>query len=266
MWGNESGFGQSTQSGGYFNSPGGFDATQSTQKKDKEKPKHLIPCTIAQIKMAEQLDDIFKIGDVQIHQVTIVGLVRRIEVQATCVLYELHDMTSSTMEIREWIDSAEGEENTTMLHKENTYVRVTGTVRVFNNKRILSVFSILPVVDLNEISMHMLEVTKCHMLISKLATSVSNGHSSSMMVTPVKGGGAYNGGGVNNNGLTGVQGQVHQLINAHVGDQSGISISALCSQLKGVSKDAIKNALEFLSNEGHIYSTIDDDHFKSTDG
>jgi hypothetical protein len=26
------------------------------------------------------------------------------------------------------------------------------------------------------------------------------------------------------------------------------------------------NALEYLSNEGHIYSTTDDNHFKSTDG
>lgn len=26
-----------------------------------------------------------------------------------------------------------------------------------------------------------------------------------------------------------------------------------------------RSTLEFLSNEGHIYSTIDDDHYKSTD-
>lgn len=26
-----------------------------------------------------------------------------------------------------------------------------------------------------------------------------------------------------------------------------------------------RQAVDFLSNEGHIYSTVDDDHFKSTD-
>ncbi|XP_033126129.1 replication protein A 32 kDa subunit-like [Anneissia japonica] len=260
------GFGQSTQSGGYFNSPGGFDASQSTQKQDK--PKNFMPCTIAQIKMSEQVDDYFRIGDVNIHQVTVIGLVRRIEVQATCVLYELDDMTAPTMEIRQWSDTTDEGETTTMMHKENTYVRVAGNVRVFNNKRILSVFKILPILDLNEISLHMLEVIHSHMLHTKAAANMSSGfgQSTSMMVTPMKGGGgaSFNGGG--NNGLTGVQNQVHQLINAHVGDQTGISITTLCSRLKGVSKDAIKNALEFLSNEGHIYSTIDDDHFKSTDG
>ena len=28
---------------------------------------------------------------------------------------------------------------------------------------------------------------------------------------------------------------------------------------------ACSKAVSFLSNEGHIYSTIDDDHFRSTD-
>lgn len=27
-----------------------------------------------------------------------------------------------------------------------------------------------------------------------------------------------------------------------------------------------RQAVEFLSNEGHIFSTIDEDHYKSTDG
>ena len=36
--------------------------------------------------------------------------------------------------------------------------------------------------------------------------------------------------------------------------------------LKGVPEKAIRDAIEFLSGEGHIYSTIDDDHFKATDG
>ena len=33
-----------------------------------------------------------------------------------------------------------------------------------------------------------------------------------------------------------------------------------------MSKSEMDGAIEFLSNEGHIYSTVDDEHFKSTDG
>ncbi len=42
-------------------------------------------------------------------------------------------------------------------------------------------------------------------------------------------------------------------------------ISDICDYLKSFSENKIKEALEFLSNEGHIYSTVDDEHFKSSD-
>ena len=32
-----------------------------------------------------------------------------------------------------------------------------------------------------------------------------------------------------------------------------------------MSKKDVDDGLEFLSNEGHIYSTTDEDHFKTTD-
>ena len=46
----------------------------------------------------------------------------------------------------------------------------------------------------------------------------------------------------------------------------GASIAEVSQHLKGVPEKAIRDAVEFLSAEGHIYSTIDDDHFKATDG
>ena len=33
-----------------------------------------------------------------------------------------------------------------------------------------------------------------------------------------------------------------------------------------MSKGEMDGAIDFLSGEGHIYSTIDDEHYKTTDG
>ena len=49
-------------------------------------------------------------------------------------------------------------------------------------------------------------------------------------------------------------------------DGIGISINFVVDELQGqgVSEADVRNAIDFLANEGHLYSTIDDEHFKST--
>ncbi len=46
-----------------------------------------------------------------------------------------------------------------------------------------------------------------------------------------------------------------------------LRILLLPVQLKGrITKTEMDQSIDFLSNEGHIYSTVDEDHFKSTEG
>ena len=41
----------------------------------------------------------------------------------------------------------------------------------------------------------------------------------------------------------------------------------MMESLKGrISRKELDDALDYLSGEGHIYSTTDEDHFKTTDG
>ena len=55
---------------------------------------------------------------------------------------------------------------------ENTYIKVIGNIRTFGGKRSIGPFKILPVTDLNEMTMHMLEVVHSHMLLTKMAATV----------------------------------------------------------------------------------------------
>eukprot|EP00105_Crassostrea_gigas_P019292 XP_011437735.1 PREDICTED: replication protein A 32 kDa subunit [Crassostrea gigas] len=65
-------------------------------------------------------------------------------------------------------------------------------------------------------------------------------------------------------GLNQVQNQVHSIIQSNVTEE-GASIENVCKQLRGVPERSVREAIEFLSSEGHIYSTIDEDHYKATD-
>ena len=95
--------------------------------------------------------------------------------------------------------------------------------------------------------------------------------------------------------------QVHSIIQSNVTDE-GASVDNVCKQLRGVPERSVRSvsfadyllkfhhvkqiygrtehllilsfslcffysreAIEFLSSEGHIYSTIDEDHYKATD-
>ena len=66
--------------------------------------------------------------------------------------------------------------------------------------------------------------------------------------------------------MTQIQQMVLSTISGCTMDQ-GISIYELMKKVgqHGFGEKNIKAAVEFLCNEGHIYSTIDDEHFKSTD-
>jgi replication factor A2 len=45
----------------------------------------------------------------------------------------------------------------------------------------------------------------------------------------------------------------------------GVHVNEVVQQLNGrFSEPQVREAVEHLVNEGHLYSTIDDDHFKST--
>ncbi|EPY83581.1 replication protein A2-like protein [Camelus ferus] len=66
------------------------------------------------------------------------------------------------------------------------------------------------------------------------------------------------------NGLTVAQNQVLNLIKV-CSRPEGLNFQDLKNQLQHTSVASVKQAVDFLSNEGHIYSTVDDDHFISTD-
>uniref|UniRef100_A0A672FLS0 Replication factor A protein 2 n=1 Tax=Salarias fasciatus TaxID=181472 RepID=A0A672FLS0_SALFA len=246
MW--NQGYNESSSVGGYTQSPGGFASpsmSQGGEKKGRTRSSQIVPCTVSQLMMASQADEAFKVGDVEVAQITIVGVIRSTDKSMTNIQYKVDDMTAAPMDVKQWVDTEDPSVDSTVL-PPGTYVKVSGNLRSFQNHRSVVAFSVRPLEDMNEITSHMLEVVQAHMMLSKPQTMVRKPRVSVKLLIvcfPLK---------------------VLSLIRG-CPEPQGISIHDLRQRLSGMSVPVIKQAVEFLSNEGHIFSTIDEDHYKSTD-
>ncbi|XP_028836491.1 replication protein A 32 kDa subunit [Denticeps clupeoides] len=272
MW-NQGGYSDS-MGGGYTQSPGGFGSpapSQGGEKKARTRTQHIVPCTVSQLKSAIQSEDVFKVGDVEVAQVTIVGVIRSTDKSMTNIQYIVDDMTASPMDVKQWVDTEDPSVDSTVI-PPGTYVKVSGNLRSFQNNRSVVAFIVRALDDMNEITSHMLEVVQAHMMLSKSQMGGGGGINTSMMPMSNSGmgsmsnmGGAYSSvSALVNNGLSPNQNQVLCLIKS-CPEPQGISIQELKQRLGGMSMSVIREVVEFLSNEGHIFSTIDEDHFRSTD-
>ncbi|KAM7383171.1 hypothetical protein PAMP_002844 [Pampus punctatissimus] len=222
---------------------------------------------------ASQADEAFKVGDVEVSQVTIVGVIRSTDKSMTNIQYKVDDMTGAPMDVKQWVDTEDPSVDSAVL-PPGTYVKVSGNLRSFQNHRSVVAFSVRTLEDMNEITSHMLEVVQAHMALGKPHAMLGTGGGISSSDKPMSrpgmesrggmGGGYAGANDMANNGLSAHQNQVLSLIRG-CPDQQGISIQDLKQRLSGMSLAVIKQAVEFLSNEGHIFSTIDEDHYKSTD-
>ena len=66
-----------------------------------------------------------------------------------------------------------------------------------------------------------------------------------------------------NNGLEGAQAKMMELFMNSSDTESGLALDDIAQKL-GLSMSDVKKHVDYLSGEGHIYSTIDELHYKST--
>ncbi|XP_044290908.1 replication protein A 32 kDa subunit [Varanus komodoensis] len=266
MWSGYGGYDGGFGGGGYSQSPGGFASPSAPQdeRKLRSRTQNIVPCTASQLFSAEQVDETFRVREVELSQVAVVGIIRHAEKAPTNILYKVDDMTAAPLDVRQWIDTdEEGREN--VVVPPGTYVKVSGHLRSFQNKKSLVAFKIAPLEDMNEFTTHLLEVVNAHMILKRgnLPTSTKTPQSFSLLgMNSMPSGGGTDALPVS--GLSPLQTQVLNLIKS-CPTTEGICLQDLKSQLHSINLQTLKKAVEFLSSEGHIYSTIDDEHFKSTD-
>ncbi|XP_060720858.1 replication protein A 32 kDa subunit-like isoform X2 [Tachysurus vachellii] len=234
----------------YSSSSVGFSSSKNEIKPKTAGILRVMPCTVSQLLSAREHRDSFFIRDMELNQVTVVGLIRRTKATLTHLVYSVDDMTGPPMDIKLWLNL---EQDVSMNHcviPSGTYIKAVGSLRSFQHHRSMVAFNIRCLDDFNEITSHMLEVIRAHLDSESSSNSLINTSHASDPATI---------------GFTANQKRVYTSIKMCPLPE-GISMQCLRNSLKYLSSYDIRNCLQFLINEGHIFSTVDDYHFKCTNG
>ncbi|GAA6026891.1 hypothetical protein JCM8097_005939 [Rhodosporidiobolus ruineniae] len=257
--------------GGFLASQGGSQSSPGGGKRSGTQAVR--PVTIHQLLNATQAfaEAEFYIDGAEVKDVSLVACIRNVSVSATQVTLLVEDGTGQ-MDARSWIEPGSNESE----HEDwqvNSYVRILGQLKTFSNKRHLNVNRFRKVEDFNEILFHPLEAIFVH----KVHTDGPPGGASMQAISnqtydsganPYAGDGGAGGGGGGDaySDLPSGQRQIMQWVHGQTqsgAGEEGVNVNAI---VRGVGGNAatIRQTVEELINDGHLYQTIDDDHVLPT--
>ncbi|SPP79579.1 replication protein A 32 kDa subunit [Drosophila guanche] len=233
---------------------GDFNATQTAPAgaASEKKGEGIVPLVVKQIVDAPEGN--IEMFGMQYGMACLVAIVRNVETSSTKITYTLEDH-SGRIDAHYWLEEGDALKAPEVML--NNYVKVYGTTRSQAGQKTLMVFKLLPVLDPNEVCTHLLEVlnarykaedyqTKGDAGSTAMATDFTASQSSAIV-----------------SGLDAKQQAVFQAIKSNMSEE-GISRKELKAKFSHISDGELTNILDFMISEGHIYSSIDADHFICT--
>jgi hypothetical protein len=246
----------------------GFTQNQGQTQGDNNQPKRKqrlnVPATMLMLQEAPVgIDDTVELDGEQVTDVVVVGRVVGIDHQAMRTVFDINDNTACNKVI--FYKKGTDEVPTSLkgfVERENIYVKIHGTVRVFKEERAIVGIRIQEVTDHNEITNHLLQVCVAHQ------ARVKGTLSTDQLKNP-----AHLGGGqmvkVAKNQSNEEASQIVFDLMQEVIKKQGAKFCHkkdlwTCCQNQ-MSQQDFNAALQTLAEDGAIYSTIDDDQFGITD-
>ncbi len=244
------------------------------QEKSGASAQRLTPLTVSQVLGAVQQhkDDAFSVDGHELSQVSVVGTIKSVAKLSTNITLVIGDATGD-VDVRQWLDSGDGGQQD---YHQGMTIKVVGHVREFQEKRSILAFKIIVVTDPQEAVYHNLLATYVHLYhrfgpLPEGAEAAVGGRAGAVA--------AHGGGGISHsyqpptahaghlgasNAGADIQRAVMQFVKGTTGN-TGAAKSDIEKALKHMgSADAVDAAIEFLCQEGALYSTIDDSHYKSS--
>ena len=254
---------QGDAGGGGFAMGGSSQPSSGGRNSTRRSPdeQNVLPVTIAMMVTSQTVDDRPQLQDGRVlHRVRFVAAVRNYEDMSTNIEYEVEDGTGM-IKVKEWLDdhkeNAKTAEIRELTKKEHVYVKITGQLKDYNGNKQVVANSIRPLTTGNELSHHMLEVVYMEQKQKEpqQAPAFSAGFGQPQQpCRPLQT-------TANGQGDT-LREQILEMIKSNQSDQ-GLNMDHCIKAMSSVNPSEIRNMFDILSQEGIIYSTVDENHFQS---
>ncbi|RWS26445.1 replication protein A 32 kDa subunit-like protein [Leptotrombidium deliense] len=230
--------------------------SQSRTPSEKE-PRRVVSVNVNILNKYYNVEHGLIIHDQKVFAVNIVGRVESLSQYTTFSLFMLRDDCGPAIEVKFWtLDDKKDNATAGSSIVENSLVRVHGEVRSKEGQAFISAFRIAPVKEINEMAIHNLEVMYQLKVMEKLKHN--------RITVPYVA--EMNDHEITNGTIWGLNQTLQTLLSQIASGDApeGISFKELVSTSHSMNEQSIRENLNFLIHEGHVYATIDDDHFKST--
>jgi len=239
-----------------------------------KRAQNVVPCLIEEVLRSPE--EGFSIEGTEVGMVKLVGRVNNLEKSATKSSYQIED-GSGSIECVQWMEEGHPEPE----YGEGSTIKVIGSIRTQGEKKHIMAIKILEVQSEEEKDFHALEVAYSHLKLKQMSARIGGDMGGSMLANSMMGGSFGGGAGMGGGAMMGGGGgnsfaasssfgnKNYDMVYAQIKrcpDEHGINLGVLFNEFKGkMSKQEMDNAIDWLSSEGHIYSTVDDEHYKVTD-
>lgn len=252
--------GDSGGGGGGFapSSQPGSGGRSSTRRSPDEQT--VLPATVLMLLQSQTVDDRPQLADGRgVHRVRLVAAVRSFEDMSTNIVYDVEDGTG-LIRVKEWLDDHKENAKTAELRertkKENVYVKITGQLKDYDGNKQIVADSIRPLSSGNELAHHMLDVVHTEQTFrlkqQPAAFTPGFGQANPAVGRPLQQQAVANSGG-------GVREALLELMKQSQSEQ-GVSIVD-CAKTLPFPEATIRQTIDLMSQEGIVYSTIDEDHY-----
>ncbi|XP_055534957.1 replication protein A 32 kDa subunit [Wyeomyia smithii] len=237
----------------------GFNATATGSGAAQEnKAEGILPLTIGQI--LESSEDGIQLYGVHYSMLSLLAIVRNVEHSSTKITYRLEDH-SGQLDAHLWLE--EGNSDKVPGVSTDTYARVIGSVRNHGGTKTVMIFHINQISSPNEVTTHLLEVLNARYKGEQYAKGAAGGAEGASEQPSASTGGFMETDG-NAMGLSGKQLVVFKAIKNHMSD-TGISRQELQKKFSHINAAELATIVDYMTQEGIIYTSVDSDHFLCVD-